>query len=400
MFRAFSILLVSASIAGLAGLTSPARAQEGQAPVPFKQETRGNRPPPIVQQGPVKDLTFKLPEKVWPAVADADVAALVAMVPGSYRHEAVSAGEGPNGTGDAIPELHLHIARVDVQKLDNALYFEISLSDRVGTPFRQGIMHFYRSGGGVRVRMFDFAGPKSFPGSVVGLWLAPEFFPETTIAEYVTNADIPLSKDGEGFRGMTERPYPTTKAEAWTVESTLSFKAKEIRLGDRGFDATGKQMWDTLGGGGLRFKSFQPNSTAKRFPGELLVVDLIPPVSGEPAARDGTVVTTHFTGWLRDGLVFGNSRAGGPDAAPIQLGVPARFISGFAIGLPGVTKGSLRRLVIPPGLAWADVGDRRYNVPPDAWVIFELDVQEVTEATPQGPGPMPQGVQGEAPKDR
>lgn len=401
MFRALSMLVVSASIAGLAGLAAPAWAQEGQAPVPFKQESRGNRPPPIVQQGPVKDLTFKLPEKVWPALADADVAALVAMVPGSYRHEGQPAGQGPNGTGDAIPELHLHIARVDVQSLDNALYFEISLGDRVGSPFRQGIMHFYRNGAELRARLLDFAGPRSFPGSVVGLWLAPEFFPETALSDYVTSADIALAKDGAGgFRGVTDRPYPTTKAGAWNVESVLSFLPQQVRLGDRGLDASGKTIWDTLSGGGLTFKSFQPTSTAKRFPGELLVIDLIPPVSGEPAARDGTVVTTHFTGWLRDGLVFGNSRGGGPEAAPIQLSVPARFISGFATGLPGVTKGSLRRLVIPPGMAWADVGDRRYNVPPNAWVIFELDVQEVAEATPQGPGPMPQGVQGEAPKDR
>lgn len=390
--------LWSAVLGSLAmGASVCAQAPAGQPENMVTKPAERTGPKPLIEMGPVRDLSFKIPEKVWPVIADAEVAELVKMVAGSYRHEARPAGEGAFGTSAGIPEIHLHAARVDITGLDNAIYFEINLGDRPGRPFRQGILHFYKGATGLRLRVFDFLGPRSLPGLLVGLWLQPDFFPPFAITDLAPAADMPLAKTGDRFAGATDRRYPTTKAGAWDVESTFSFAPGEIRLGDKGFDAAGQSMWDTLTSGGLVFKSFSSPSKATRMPGELLVLDMIPPVAGEPVAKDGTTVALHFVGWLRDGMVFGNSRGESPDAQPIGISVPARFISGMAMGLPGVTKGSLRRLVIPPGLAWADRGDERYNVPPNAWVTFELEVADVIETQATAPGPMPRGVDTKAP---
>lgn len=100
--------------------------------------------------------------------------------------------------------------------------------------------------------------------------------------------------------------------------------------------------------------------------------------SGADAAA-GKVVTVHYTGWLYDGsrsdgkgVQFETSVGGTPFSFTLGFG---QVIAGWDQGLPGMKVGGLRRLVIPPSLAYGSV--RNGPIPPNATLIFEVELIDV-----------------------
>jgi len=94
-------------------------------------------------------------------------------------------------------------------------------------------------------------------------------------------------------------------------------------------------------------------------------------------ARPGMNVAVHYTGWLHDpaalgyrGPKFDSSRDRGQPLV-FDLGV-GRVIKGWEIGIVGMRVGGLRRLVIPPELAY---GNRRIGkIPPNSTLVFEVEL--------------------------
>lgn len=102
-------------------------------------------------------------------------------------------------------------------------------------------------------------------------------------------------------------------------------------------------------------------------------------VGSGPAAESGDTLTVHYTGWLYDdsktdqkGLQF-ETNVGGT-AYPFVLGVGG-VIAGWEQGLVGIQAGGIRRLVIPPALAYGSV--RRGPIPPNSTLIFEIEVTAI-----------------------
>jgi FKBP-type peptidyl-prolyl cis-trans isomerase FkpA len=96
-------------------------------------------------------------------------------------------------------------------------------------------------------------------------------------------------------------------------------------------------------------------------------------------AASGKALTVHYTGWLYDassadkkGLQFETSRGGDP--FKFLLGVGS-VIEGWDRGLPGTKTGGLRRLIIPPSLAYGST--RNGPIPPDAALVFEIELLAV-----------------------
>jgi FKBP-type peptidyl-prolyl cis-trans isomerase FkpA len=94
------------------------------------------------------------------------------------------------------------------------------------------------------------------------------------------------------------------------------------------------------------------------------------------AAANGNVVTVHYTGWLYDegktegkGTQFETSRSGDP--FPFTLGA-GQVIPGWDQGVAGMRVGGLRRLTIPPSLAYGS--SRNGPIPPNATLVFEIEV--------------------------
>lgn len=105
------------------------------------------------------------------------------------------------------------------------------------------------------------------------------------------------------------------------------------------------------------------------------------------AAQNGDALTVHYTGWLYDatqpeqkGLQFETSR--GRQTFEFTLGTNG-VIAGWDLGLVGQRVGGLRRLVIPPSLAYGE--GRRGVIPANATLIFEIELIEVERASGSTP---------------
>jgi FKBP-type peptidyl-prolyl cis-trans isomerase len=98
--------------------------------------------------------------------------------------------------------------------------------------------------------------------------------------------------------------------------------------------------------------------------------------SGEEAAG-GMAATVHYTGRLESGEVFESSRErDGPYEFLLGAG---RVISGWDEGVVGMRTGGVRRLTIPPELGYGHSGFPP-RIPPDATLIFEVELLDVTSS--------------------
>jgi FKBP-type peptidyl-prolyl cis-trans isomerase len=91
---------------------------------------------------------------------------------------------------------------------------------------------------------------------------------------------------------------------------------------------------------------------------------------GDPVKAGGKV-KVHYTGWLLDGKVFDSSVSRGE---PIEFGLN-QVIKGWQEGIPGMKPGGVRRLKIPPELAYGKRGAGR-DIPPDSTLVFEVELLE------------------------
>ena len=95
------------------------------------------------------------------------------------------------------------------------------------------------------------------------------------------------------------------------------------------------------------------------------------------AAGQGLTVT--YTGWLYDptkvdfkGLVFDSTLGKPPFSFTLGIG---QVIPGWDQGIPGMKVGGLRRLIIPPSLAYG--ATRSGDIPANSTLIFEVGLVSV-----------------------
>jgi len=85
----------------------------------------------------------------------------------------------------------------------------------------------------------------------------------------------------------------------------------------------------------------------------------------------GQTVAVHYEGRLTDGMVFDNSRQRGePISFPVGVG---RVIPGWDQGISLLKVGSKATLIIPPDLGYGAAGAGGV-IPPNAWLIFEVEL--------------------------
>ena len=109
------------------------------------------------------------------------------------------------------------------------------------------------------------------------------------------------------------------------------------------------------------------------------------------ALADGQVAIVHFTGWLYDpskpdrkGTKYDTSR---DSPQPDQITVGAgQVVKGWDLGIVGMQVGGLRRLVIPPDLAYGAAGaPGAVPIPPNSPLVVEVELLgiEPSSAPPQ-----------------
>jgi FKBP-type peptidyl-prolyl cis-trans isomerase FkpA len=97
------------------------------------------------------------------------------------------------------------------------------------------------------------------------------------------------------------------------------------------------------------------------------------------AAATGSSLTVNYTGWYYDasksdkkGLEFDSSAGQTPLTFTLGAGT---VIPGWDQGLVGMRVGGLRQLIIPPSMAYG--GTRYASIPPNATLVFEIELVEV-----------------------
>jgi hypothetical protein len=105
----------------------------------------------------------------------------------------------------------------------------------------------------------------------------------------------------------------------------------------------------------------------------------IRPGTGTEAASSNRL-TVHYTLWLYDSSVTANK---GIQIESSTGGSPLTFtlgssdvIQGWNRGLAGMRVGGIRRLVIPPSLAYGQ--NRKGIIPPNATLLFDIELLDVT----------------------
>lgn len=94
-------------------------------------------------------------------------------------------------------------------------------------------------------------------------------------------------------------------------------------------------------------------------------------VEGEgEEAVPGRNMSVHYTGRLVDGTVF--------EEGSISFVLGARkVIQGWDQGIVGMKVGGKRKLTIPPALAYGEQGAPRDGIPPNAVLVFEVELIKV-----------------------
>ena len=100
-------------------------------------------------------------------------------------------------------------------------------------------------------------------------------------------------------------------------------------------------------------------------------------------AISGSSITVDYTGWLYDatktdnkGLQFDSSIGKTPFTFTLGIG---SVIKGWDQGIVGMKVGGMRRLVIPPSLAYGET--RSGRIPPNATLVFDIALLSVNSGT-------------------
>lgn len=119
-------------------------------------------------------------------------------------------------------------------------------------------------------------------------------------------------------------------------------------------------------------------------PSGLQIIDNTVGTGASPAGKTAVV---HYTGWIYEngakGKKFDSSvDRGQPFEFPVGAG---RVIRGWDEGVLGMKPGGKRLLVIPPDKAYGAKGAGEGAIPPNATLVFEVEIARITQQLDPAP---------------
>lgn len=95
--------------------------------------------------------------------------------------------------------------------------------------------------------------------------------------------------------------------------------------------------------------------------------------SASAVAANSDTVGVHYNGYLPAGRLFDSTLGRGPAEFPLNM-----VITGFAEGVRGMHVGGVRRLIVPPGLAYGSSANG--CIPGNATLIFDVELLYVKKS--------------------
>ncbi|MDX2016320.1 MAG: CpcT/CpeT family chromophore lyase [Planctomycetota bacterium] len=309
-----------------------------------------------------------------PSWSSEDIAKIGNALRGSWKSTPVKQGDDAAQTTEIV----LNIAPVKLPDVPDALYVEAARADAMHRPYRTAIFQIYAYKGGHRLRTYEInRGSEPLVRSIAsapqlaGLWAAPDLFPAIARSDLYATLDLDLTVTADGFTGKTPYPYPTGVGGAVEMTSELSIAGDTMTSIDRGIAGDGRIVWGSGENERYTFKKFTPSVTVDRKEGGLAVITFSKG-DGQTAITTGDRVAANYAGWLANGTQFDTSLAPGRQPLVFQHG---GLIQGWNVGLLGLSKGSIVRLVVPPAMGY---GDRPAGpIPPGSTLYFEVEIKAV-----------------------
>jgi FKBP-type peptidyl-prolyl cis-trans isomerase len=208
---------------------------------------------------------------------------------------------------------------------------------------------------------------------------APTSWPTTTpVATAVSEAEateVPVADSGDAATvvpadasGDSASGDSTTGESASGDSTTGDSTTGDSTTGDSGAaDSVGESSGEKGSGGESEEEVVTTESG-------LQIKDLV--VGTGEQAREGAIVSVHYTGWLVDGTKFDSSVDRG-DPFEFQLG-KGNVIKGWDEGVATMLVGGKRELTIPPDLAYGDRGAGAL-IKASATLVFEVELLEVKD---------------------
>lgn len=125
-------------------------------------------------------------------------------------------------------------------------------------------------------------------------------------------------------------------------------------------------------------QSFKTNEIEEVEETRELKIEVLKEGSG-PEARKSDTITVHYTGTFKDGTKFDSSLDRGK---PFVFTLGSRnIIRGWNLGILDMRVGERRKLIIPSELGYGEEGAPGGEIPPNATLIFEIELLALTSFT-------------------
>lgn len=164
------------------------------------------------------------------------------------------------GTDPAYANITLHGREIDIKgkKSGYLIYIEQETASGEGSVYQQRVYHIYKDQDRIAAKAYELNDPSRF----VGGWADPSVFKKLKMDSLQDRQGcaIYLTKDDQGnYSGSTSREECTaTQNNSIYASSDLYVGPNMMIIWDRGWDASGRQVWGPEKGG-YRFRKFTLN---------------------------------------------------------------------------------------------------------------------------------------------
>jgi len=148
-------------------------------------------------------------------------------------------------------EIHLHMEPIWEERSDGFwLYVEQAMVSALERPYRQRIYHVHLSADtAILSEVYELHKPSRFAGAWKEKNLLANINPDSLLLK--NGCAIVMKKNSDGsFSGKTgDKTCPSNLRGASFTSSEVTLSENQMISWDRGFDATGKQVWGAQKGG-------------------------------------------------------------------------------------------------------------------------------------------------------